>query len=63
MNMYYVDGTELVKKKEVTDIRAVNAKDVNHLKEICDQSYVRWSPRGGTGTYAFGPYKLSDNWD
>ena len=62
MNMYYVDGTVLEKKVEVTDVRAVNARDITHLKEICDASYVRWSARELSGPYAFGPYKLSSNW-
>jgi hypothetical protein len=62
MNMYYVNGTELVKKHEIEDVRAVIAGDVDHLKSICDKSYLRWSPRGNEGPYAFGPYKLSDNW-
>lgn len=56
MNMYYVVGTEIEKKKEVTDVRAVNARDLEHLKQICDGSYVRWHLTDKE------PCKLSNNW-
>lgn len=60
MNTYYVIGTELVKKKEkfkeVTDEHAVPAKDLDHLKLVCDQSYIRWE-------FVRGPYKMNQYWD
>lgn len=60
MNLYYVTGTELVKKKnkevEETDTRAVPAKDLDHLKLVCDEAYIRWE-------FLKGPYKMSQYWD
>ena len=56
MNMYFVVGTELAKKKEVTDIRAVNARDLEHLKQICDDAYIRWHMTEKE------PQQLSTNW-
>lgn len=59
MKMYYVTATELIKSKEDTQVRAMFAKDFDHLKERCDRLYVSWSidAKDVEGT------QLSSDWD
>ena len=60
MNLYYVNATELIKKnnkeKEVTGDHAVPAKDLDHLRIICDNAFIRWD-------FLRGPYQMSHHWD
>ena len=59
MKLYYVNATELIKGKEVSNVHAILARDLAHLEARCNNLFINWSIDG----FNLDGYQLNNDWE